>query len=111
MTHSGADPFRLDLAPPTISAVDLGIFPSVAEPLMTVTLLADTMAVLEVVAVAAGQDMDPEAGFLKPKETREVTGSQLWMLLACGEMRPFSETLTSSVLAAKGHKYSQVCDI
>lgn len=105
MAHSGADPFRPDLIPPTISAVDLGIFPSVAEPLMTVTLLADTVAVLEVAAVAMGPDMDPEEGFLKPKETREVTGSQLWMLLAWGEMWPFSDTLTSSVLAAKGRQH------
>lgn len=53
MVHSGAaDPFRPDLTPPTISTEDLGIFPSVAEPLMTMTLLAGTMAVLEVVAVA-----------------------------------------------------------
>lgn len=68
---------------------------------MTVTLPADTMAVLEVVVMAAGPDVDPEVGFLKPKETREETGSQLWMLLVCCEMRPFSDTLASSVLAAK----------
>lgn len=99
MVHSGADPFRPDLTPPTNSAVDLGIFPSVAEPLMIVTLLADTMVVLEVTAVAVGQEMDPELGFLKPKETRVGAGSQLWMLLVWGEMRPFSDTLASSVLA------------
>lgn len=104
MVHSGDDPFRPDLTPPTISAVDLGIFPSVAEPLMTVTLLVDTMATLEVVAVAVGADMDPEVGFLKPKETRVGAGSQLWTLFTWGEMRPFSDTLASSVLAAKGRQ-------
>lgn len=104
MAYSGADPFKPDLTPPTISAVDLGIFPSVAEPLMTVTLLADTVAALDVVAAVVGADIDPEVGFLKPKETRVGAGSQLCMLLAWGEMRPFSDTLASSVLAAKDRR-------
>lgn len=104
-SSSGADPFRPVLTPPTISAVDLGIFPSVAEPLMTVTLLADTVAVLEVVAVAAGADIDPGVGFLKPKETREEAGSQLWVMLAWGETWPFSDTLASSVLAATDRQH------
>lgn len=105
MAHSGAEPFKPDLTPPTIRAVDLGIFPSVAEPLMTVTLLADTMALLEVVAMAVGPAMDPEVGFLKPKETREGAESQLWTLVAWGEMRPFSDTLASSVLATKDRQH------
>lgn len=85
-------------------AMDLGIFPTVAEPLVTMAPLAVMVA------------MVPK-GFLKPKvlvgvRVVELEGGFLvssmfvcrsdWILLERGERHPFSDTLASSVLPVKG---------